>query len=60
MAEIADVEADGRTARTIAVESEDPAAVIAAVRGLGLDSRSTPAIRGASPRSSTPGRAATR
>jgi exopolyphosphatase/guanosine-5'-triphosphate,3'-diphosphate pyrophosphatase len=39
MAERTDVEADGRAARTIAVESEDPAAVIAAVRGLGLDSR---------------------
>jgi exopolyphosphatase / guanosine-5'-triphosphate,3'-diphosphate pyrophosphatase len=39
MAERTDVEADGRAARTIAVESEDPSAVIAAVRGLGLDGR---------------------
>jgi exopolyphosphatase / guanosine-5'-triphosphate,3'-diphosphate pyrophosphatase len=37
MAEVADVEVDGRVARTIAVESEDPDAVIAAVRSLGLD-----------------------
>jgi exopolyphosphatase/guanosine-5'-triphosphate,3'-diphosphate pyrophosphatase len=37
MAEVADLEVDGRVARTIAVESEDPAAVMAAVRRLGLD-----------------------
>jgi exopolyphosphatase / guanosine-5'-triphosphate,3'-diphosphate pyrophosphatase len=37
MAEIAEVEADGRTARTIAVESEDASAVLAAVRGIDLD-----------------------
>ena len=37
-AEIADVEVDGREARTIAIESEDASAVLAAVRGLGLDS----------------------
>ena len=37
MAEVADVEVDGRVARTIAVESEDPSAVMAAVRRLGLD-----------------------
>jgi exopolyphosphatase/guanosine-5'-triphosphate,3'-diphosphate pyrophosphatase len=37
MAELTDLEADGRGARTIAVESEDPSAVIAAVRRLGLD-----------------------
>jgi len=36
-AEIADVEADGRTTRTIAVESEDASAVVAAVRSVGLD-----------------------
>jgi len=36
-AEIADVEVDGRTARTIAIESEDASAVIAAVRSVGLD-----------------------
>jgi exopolyphosphatase/guanosine-5'-triphosphate,3'-diphosphate pyrophosphatase len=35
--EIADVEADGRTARTIAIESEDASAVVAVVRGIGLD-----------------------
>jgi exopolyphosphatase/guanosine-5'-triphosphate,3'-diphosphate pyrophosphatase len=39
MAELTDVEADGRGVRTIAVESEDPTAVVAAVRGLGLDDR---------------------
>jgi exopolyphosphatase/guanosine-5'-triphosphate,3'-diphosphate pyrophosphatase len=39
MAELTDVEADGRGVRTIAVESEDPSAVLAAVRGLGLDGR---------------------
>ena len=37
MAEVADLEVDGRAARTIAVESEDPSAVMAAVRRLGLD-----------------------
>jgi exopolyphosphatase/guanosine-5'-triphosphate,3'-diphosphate pyrophosphatase len=37
MAEVADLEVDGRTARTIAVESENPSAVMAAVRRLGLD-----------------------
>jgi exopolyphosphatase/guanosine-5'-triphosphate,3'-diphosphate pyrophosphatase len=36
MAELSDIVADGRSTRTIAVEAEDPAAVIAAVRGLGL------------------------
>jgi exopolyphosphatase/guanosine-5'-triphosphate,3'-diphosphate pyrophosphatase len=36
-AEIADVVAAGRAMRTIAVESEDQAAVVAAVRRLGLD-----------------------
>jgi exopolyphosphatase / guanosine-5'-triphosphate,3'-diphosphate pyrophosphatase len=39
MAELTDVEADGRGVRTIAVESEDPSVVLAAVRGLGLDGR---------------------
>jgi len=37
MAEIADVVADGRSIRTIAIESEDPAAVVAAVRAVGLE-----------------------
>jgi exopolyphosphatase / guanosine-5'-triphosphate,3'-diphosphate pyrophosphatase len=37
MAETAAVEADGRATRTIAVESEDRSAVMAAVRGVGLD-----------------------
>jgi exopolyphosphatase / guanosine-5'-triphosphate,3'-diphosphate pyrophosphatase len=37
MAEIADLEVDGRDVRTVAIESEDPAAVRAAVRSLGLD-----------------------
>ncbi|MFL6221736.1 MAG: Ppx/GppA family phosphatase [Actinomycetes bacterium] len=37
LAETAQVEADGRTQPTVAVESEDPAAVLAAVRRLGLD-----------------------
>ncbi|HET9724169.1 MAG TPA: Ppx/GppA family phosphatase [Actinomycetota bacterium] len=37
MAELSDVEAGGRSTRTIAIESEDPAAVIAAVRDVGLD-----------------------
>ncbi len=36
MAELSDVVADGKATRTIAVESEDAAAVIAAVRSLGL------------------------
>jgi exopolyphosphatase/guanosine-5'-triphosphate,3'-diphosphate pyrophosphatase len=37
MAEVADLEVDGQDARTVAVESEDPVAVMAAVRSLGLD-----------------------
>ena len=37
MAELADVVADGRPTRTIAIESEDAAAVIAAVRAIDLD-----------------------
>ena len=36
MAELSDVVADGKPTRTVAVESEDAAAVIAAVRSLGL------------------------
>ncbi len=36
MAELSEVVADGKATRTIAVESEDAAAVIAAVRSLGL------------------------
>ncbi len=36
MAELSDVVADGRPTRTIAIESEDAAAVIAAVRSAGL------------------------
>ena len=39
MAELTDLRTAGRTSLTIAVESEDAARVIAAVRGLGLDSR---------------------
>ena len=39
MAELTDVTADGRPTRTIAVESEDPAAVVAAVESLGLGDR---------------------
>ena len=38
MGELADVEAEGRSVRTFAVESEDATAVISAVRGLGLGS----------------------
>jgi exopolyphosphatase/guanosine-5'-triphosphate,3'-diphosphate pyrophosphatase len=36
MSELTDVEAEGRPSRTIAVESEDAAAVVAAIRSLGL------------------------
>jgi exopolyphosphatase / guanosine-5'-triphosphate,3'-diphosphate pyrophosphatase len=36
--ELTDVRANGRTTRTIAVESEDPARLLAVVRELGLDS----------------------
>jgi exopolyphosphatase/guanosine-5'-triphosphate,3'-diphosphate pyrophosphatase len=39
MAELTDVQAESRTTRTIAVEDEDPARVIAAVRELGLGER---------------------
>jgi exopolyphosphatase / guanosine-5'-triphosphate,3'-diphosphate pyrophosphatase len=39
MAELTDVHAADRFTRTIAIESEQPAYVIAAVRELGLDSR---------------------
>ncbi len=35
--EVSDVVADGRSIRTIAIESEDAAAVVAAVRSVGLD-----------------------
>lgn len=37
MAELADIVAEGRTTSTIAIESEDPSQVTAAVRTLGLD-----------------------
>jgi exopolyphosphatase/guanosine-5'-triphosphate,3'-diphosphate pyrophosphatase len=37
MAELSDVVADGRATRTIAIESEDAAAVVTAVRTVGLD-----------------------
>lgn len=37
MAELADVVADGRPTRTVAVESEDAAAVVESVRAFGLD-----------------------
>ena len=40
MAELTDVRTDNGSTRTIAVESEDPARVLAAVRELGLDTRS--------------------
>jgi exopolyphosphatase / guanosine-5'-triphosphate,3'-diphosphate pyrophosphatase len=36
MAEIADVEAGGRSTRTIAIESEDASAIVEVVRGVGL------------------------
>ena len=36
MAEVSDVTADGRSTRTVAVEAEDPEAVVAAVRRMGL------------------------
>ncbi|HYH92041.1 MAG TPA: hypothetical protein VD763_02690 [Candidatus Saccharimonadales bacterium] len=36
-AEVSDVTADGQPIRTIAIEDEDPAAVVAAVRSVGLD-----------------------
>jgi exopolyphosphatase/guanosine-5'-triphosphate,3'-diphosphate pyrophosphatase len=39
MAELTDVRAGGRSTRTIAVESEEPARVLATVRELGLDPR---------------------
>jgi exopolyphosphatase/guanosine-5'-triphosphate,3'-diphosphate pyrophosphatase len=39
MAELTDLRTGDRSTRTIAIESEDPARVIAAARNLGLDSR---------------------
>ena len=39
MAELTDLRAGDRSTRTIAIESEEPARVIAAVRELGLGSR---------------------
>jgi exopolyphosphatase/guanosine-5'-triphosphate,3'-diphosphate pyrophosphatase len=39
MTELTDVRADGASTRTIAIETEDPARVIALVRELGLESR---------------------
>ena len=41
VAELTDVRTDGAATRTIAVESEDPALVLAAVRELGLEARRT-------------------
>jgi hypothetical protein len=41
MAELTDLRTSDRSTRTIAIESEDPARVIAAVRELGLGSRLT-------------------
>ncbi len=47
MAELSELTVDGRATRTIAVELEDPAVVIAAVRELGLaDRRNTCMARG--------------
>jgi exopolyphosphatase/guanosine-5'-triphosphate,3'-diphosphate pyrophosphatase len=40
MAELSDITTDGNASRTIAIELEDPALVIAAVRDLGLGDRS--------------------
>ena len=37
MSEMTEVVADGKRTRTVAIESEDPARVIAAVRKVGLD-----------------------
>ena len=37
MAELTEVTANGKTIRTIAVESEDPACIAAALRALGLE-----------------------
>ncbi len=39
MTELTDVTADDRSTRTIAIETEDPALVVATVRELGLDTR---------------------
>jgi len=39
MAELSEIDADGHSTRTIAIELEDPALVIAAVRHLGLGNR---------------------
>ena len=36
MAELTDIAADGRPTRTLAIEAEDPSAVVAAVKALGL------------------------
>ena len=53
------VTADGRATRTIAIESEDPARVIAAVRDLGLDGRPDVCWPAGSRRSSASARGAT-
>jgi exopolyphosphatase/guanosine-5'-triphosphate,3'-diphosphate pyrophosphatase len=39
MAELTDLRAGGRSTRTIAIEAEDPALVVAAVHELGMSSR---------------------
>jgi exopolyphosphatase/guanosine-5'-triphosphate,3'-diphosphate pyrophosphatase len=44
MAELTDLRAGERSTRTIAIESEDPARVVAAVRELGLGSRSNVSV----------------
>jgi hypothetical protein len=39
MAELSDLEVDGRSVRTLALESTDPAAVVGQVAALGLQDR---------------------
>ena len=58
--EVTDVDADGHKTRTIAIEAEDPAAVIAAVREQGSARTSTRPTRSGSGRSSPMNRRATR
>ena len=59
MAEVTEMSADGRATRTIAVESEDPERVIAAVRDLGLEAGRSCASPAGSRRSSASARGAT-
>ena len=59
MGELTDVSTNGRSTRTVAVESEDPDAVVEVVRALGLGAYVNTSYPRGSPRSSTTRRSGT-